>query len=361
MSDWMMEKYLVFDVFGRCLVVSEGSTNPLVQTSTTTFSLYDGLRCIIHALQSYIQSANKPEHFLPVCHHRVSNSLRFASLSSPSQSLCTAAGRGNRLTHISASLLCFWKETDKDSDAGQHSILWRTTSRSLYFIFIFFVIVMKVVLKIFGVSSSWKEYASLKWHAKKTTQTPKVGGQKRKTWTCVVDFGSKRTQSVPVVFFGLGEKTWGMPVFSLLKTLRQWMTLQLWTCSASTWMFWLIKTTEISCASSQDKDAPGPCNRAAPALSRCDINYIQNSSVQSGEPSSNTRPVWRICVPSEGGEAQNKWLNGERRDTGEKLPDGVTYINRCLEKEQEGEGRGAGDWERERKRERELKLSEEIK
>lgn len=47
------------------------------------------------------------QHFLPVCHHRVSNSLRFASLTSPSQSLCTAAGRGSRhtLSHTH-TLLC---------------------------------------------------------------------------------------------------------------------------------------------------------------------------------------------------------------------------------------------------------------
>ncbi len=44
-------------------------------------------------------------HFLPVCHHRVSNSLRFASLTSPSQSLCTAAGRGSRHT-LTHTLLC---------------------------------------------------------------------------------------------------------------------------------------------------------------------------------------------------------------------------------------------------------------
>ena len=62
--------------------------------------------------------------FLPVCHHRVSNSLRFASLTSPSQSLCTAAGRGSRhtLTHTLCSAPIFFGREETRSEQNLDSL-----------------------------------------------------------------------------------------------------------------------------------------------------------------------------------------------------------------------------------------------
>lgn len=70
------------------------------------------------------------------CHHTVSNSLRFASLTSTSQSLCTAAGEADTHSHTLSSPLhshIFWKGRDEErANARQRRVfrLWGTAVES---------------------------------------------------------------------------------------------------------------------------------------------------------------------------------------------------------------------------------------
>lgn len=88
-------------LFWLCLTVSDGWL-----TASADFCATKTAAIQLHTIQPL---------FLPVCHHRVSNSLRFASLTSPSQSHCTAASRGSRHTHTHHSTPRFFGRGEKRS------------------------------------------------------------------------------------------------------------------------------------------------------------------------------------------------------------------------------------------------------
>lgn len=94
-------------LFWLCLTVSDGWLTASADSCATKTAAIQ-----LHTIQPL---------FLPVCHHRVSNSLRFASLTSPSQSHCTAASRGSRHTHSPLHSQIFWKGREEEQAKPWHN------------------------------------------------------------------------------------------------------------------------------------------------------------------------------------------------------------------------------------------------
>lgn len=182
--------------------------------------------CSYHCSQSATHTYTH-KHFLPVCHHRVSNSLRFASLTSPSQSLCTAAGRGSRhtLTHTH-TLLCstpiFFGREETRSEQMQDST-------SLYSCFLAescckIRLTLQGFLALFSkLLQSDSEYRHYRRNMHSSACQPikrqtKSGKTEKRIWTYVVDFGSgANMQCSSGLFLDGSEEAGAMPeVLSLL-------------------------------------------------------------------------------------------------------------------------------------------------